>query len=259
MSATARPVLLDVADVSKQFGRLRVLDRVSLQVGDGEVLAIIGPSGSGKSTLLNCIANLEAIDSGVISFEGQALRVPPSEARRLRKEDLRRARAEIGMVFQSFNLFPHLTVLQNVMLAPRRVRRLPAEEARRQALEMLRRVGLEAKADERPARLSGGQAQRAAIARALAMRPRLMLFDEVTSALDPELVNEVLATMRDLAGSGMTMMVVTHEMAFARDVADRVAFFDQGCLVEIGPPDRIFGEARSERTRAFVAASRRGA
>ncbi len=258
MTPPASQVLLEVEAVGKRFGPLTVLDGVSLEVRDGEVLAIIGPSGSGKSTLLNCIANLETIDSGAIRFEGQPIRLPPGAAGRLRKQDLRRARVVIGMVFQSFNLFPHLTVLQNVMLAPRRVRRLPADEARAQGLEMLRRVGLESKAHEGPARLAGGQARRVAIARALAMRPRLMLFDEVTSALDPELVNEVLATLRDLATSGMTMMIVTHEMAFARDVADRVAFFDHGRLLEIGPPESIFASPQGERTRAFVAASRRG-
>ena len=250
-----RQVILDVEKVGKTFGALTVLQDVSLKVHGGEVLAIVGPSGSGKSTLLNCVAGLETIDNGAIAFEGQPIQVP---GRRLARRDLQRARVEIGMVFQSFNLFPHLTVLQNVMLAPRRVRKLSPAQAREQGLEMLRRVGLEAKAHERPSRLSGGQAQRVAIARALAMRPRLMLFDEVTSALDPELVNEVLATMRWLAGSGMTMMVVTHEMAFARDVADRVAFFDQGKLVESGSPAQIFEDAQSERTRAFIGASRRG-
>ena len=253
---TSRSVILEVEKVSKRFGAQAVLDEVSLELYDGEVLAVIGPSGSGKSTLLNCIAGLETIDSGAVRFEGQPIRLP-GRGSSLRKEDLQRARVEIGMVFQSFNLFPHLTVLENVMLAPRRVRKLTPPEARAQGLEMLRRVGLEAKAEERPSRLSGGQAQRAAIARALAMRPRLMLFDEVTSALDPELVNEVLATMRSLAASGMTMMVVTHEMAFARDVADRVAFFDHARMVEIGTPATVFEAARSERTRAFVSATRR--
>jgi ABC-type polar amino acid transport system ATPase subunit len=257
MSMNERQVILDVEKVGKAFGPLTVLQDISLQVHDGEVLAIVGPSGSGKSTLLNCIASLETIDSGAIRFEGQPICLPHGH-RGLASRDLLRARVEIGMVFQSFNLFPHLTVLQNVMLAPRRVRKLTAAQAREQGLEMLRRVGLEAKAHERPSRLSGGQAQRAAIARALAMRPKLMLFDEVTSSLDPELVNEVLATMRWLAGSGMTMMVVTHEMAFARDVSDRVAFFDEGRLVEIGSPAQIFENAQSERTRAFIRASRRG-
>lgn len=249
--------LISIEKAFKAFGALPVLQGVSLSVEKGEVIAIIGPSGSGKSTLLSCIADLEGLDSGKIFFEGKLVRAGDSEVQRPNPMDVKHARIEIGMVFQSFNLFPHMTVLENVMLAPVRVRKVAKKDAKEQALTLLRSVGLESKANERPANLSGGQMQRAAIARALAMRPKLMLFDEVTSALDPELVNEVLSTIKDLASSGMTMILVTHEMNFARDVADRVAFFDQGQLVEIRTSHEMFTDAAHERTRAFLSAYNR--
>ncbi len=250
--AGAAPLV--VADgVVKRYGSEVVLAGVSLAVAPGQVMVVIGPSGSGKSTLLRCLARLEPIQRGRILIEGR-LASQGTEERGPRPDpaDLRGLHHEIGMVFQSFNLFPHLTVLENVTLAPRRVRRLPAAEAEAQAMELLRRVGLEDKRDVHPARLSGGQQQRAAIARALAMRPRVMLFDEVTSALDPELVGEVLKVMRELAEQGMTMVVVTHEMAFAREVADDVVFMDRGAIVERGAPDRIFSAPAEARTRAFL-------
>jgi ABC-type polar amino acid transport system ATPase subunit len=245
--------LLAVDGVVKRYGAETVLDRVSLSVATGQVMVVIGPSGSGKSTLLRCVARLEAIQRGRILIDGSLASLgteEPADGRRA--EALRGSHHDVGMVFQSFNLFPHLTVMENVTLAPRRVRGLAAGEAAAQALELLRRVGLEDKRDAYPARLSGGQQQRAAIARALAMRPRIMLFDEVTSALDPELVGEVLKTMRELAEQGMTMLVVTHEMGFARDVADDVVFMDRGAIVERAPADRMFLEPREPRTRAFL-------
>jgi ABC-type polar amino acid transport system ATPase subunit len=245
---------LVVADgVVKQYGPDTVLDRVSLAVATGQVMVVIGPSGSGKSTLLRCIARLEPIQGGriliggVLAQKGAAEPGPEPDPGAVRA-----LRHDVGMVFQSFNLFPHLTVLENITLAPRRVRRLGAAEAETQAMELLQRVGLADKRDAYPARLSGGQQQRAAIARALAMRPRIMLFDEITSALDPELVGEVLKTMRTLAEQGMTMLVVTHEMGFARDVADDVVFMDRGAIVERGAPDRIFEAPAEPRTRAFL-------
>ena len=244
--------LVVVDKVVKRYGADTVLDRVSLSVAAGQVMVVIGPSGSGKSTLLRCLARLEPIQAGRILIDGalasQGTEEPPSTAARLLTADTH----DVGMVFQSFNLFPHLTVLENVTLAPRRVRGMSAAEAEILAVELLRRVGLEDKRDQHPARLSGGQQQRAAIARALAMRPRIMLFDEVTSALDPELVGEVLKTMRGLAEQGMTMLVVTHEMGFARDVADDVVFMDRGIIVERAPPERIFAQPAEPRTRAFL-------
>jgi ABC-type polar amino acid transport system ATPase subunit len=245
---------LVVADgVVKRYGADTVLDRVSLSVGTGQAMVVIGPSGSGKSTLLRCIARLEPIQRGRILLDGVLVSRgtedagPGPEA-----ASLRGPRHDVGMVFQAFNLFPHLTVLENVTLAPRRVRGLAPAEAEAQAMELLQRVGLADKRDAYPARLSGGQQQRAAIARALAMRPRVMLFDEITSALDPELVGEVLKTMRELAEQGMTMLVVTHEMGFARDVADDVVFMDRGAILERAPPDRMFLEPAEARTRAFL-------
>jgi ABC-type polar amino acid transport system ATPase subunit len=245
--------LVVVDAVVKRYGPDTVLDRVSLSVDTGQVMVVIGPSGSGKSTLLRCIARLERIQRGRILIDASLASLgteEPGDGRRA--GTLRGAHHDVGMVFQSFNLFPHLTVLENVTLAPRRVRGLAPAEAEAQALELLRRVGLEDKRDAHPARLSGGQQQRAAIARALAMRPRIMLFDEVTSALDPELVGEVLKTMRELAEQGMTMLVVTHEMGFARDVADHVVFMDRGAIVERAPAARMFLEPREPRTRAFL-------
>ena len=243
--------LLVVDGVVKRYGAETVLDRASLEVAAGQVMVVIGPSGSGKSTLLRCVALLEPIQRGRILFDGgvAARGVEESDGP---AADPAALRHDVGMVFQSFNLFPHLTVMENVTLAPRRVRGMAPEEAEALGVELLRRVGLEDKRDVHPSRLSGGQQQRVAIARALAMRPRVMLFDEVTSALDPELVGEVLKTMRGLAEQGMTMLVVTHEMGFARDVADDVIFMDRGAIVERGAPDRIFASPAEARTRAFL-------
>jgi ABC-type polar amino acid transport system ATPase subunit len=246
------PLVL-VEGVVKRYGADTVLDRVSLSVGTGQVMVVIGPSGSGKSTLLRCIARLEPIQRGRILLDGTLASAGTEEpGPGPEGAALRGLRHDVGMVFQSFNLFPHLTVLENITLAPRRVRRLAPAEADAQAMELLQRVDLADKRDAYPARLSGGQQQRAAIARALAMRPRIMLFDEVTSALDPELVGEVLKTMRELAEQGMTMLVVTHEMGFARDVADDVVFMDRGAIVERAAPDQIFREPAEARTRAFL-------
>jgi ABC-type polar amino acid transport system ATPase subunit len=240
--------------VEKRFGKVPVLCGIDLSVAQREVVVLIGPSGSGKSTLLRCVSLLEPIQKGEIWVEGVPIAIGSEEpdGRRADRAAIKRLRHEIGMVFQSFNLFPHLTVLENVTLAPRRVLRLPRLEAEAQALQLLERVGLVDKAKEHPARLSGGQQQRAAIARALAMRPKIMLFDEVTSALDPELVGEVLLVMRQLAEGGMTMVVVTHEMRFARDVADRVVFMDRGVIVEQGLPAALFTKPTEARTRSFL-------
>jgi ABC-type polar amino acid transport system ATPase subunit len=240
--------------VNKSFGRLRVLRDVSLTVEKGEVVCIIGPSGAGKSTLLRCINHLEGIDSGTIYLEDEPVyryvrngKVVVDPERRVEA-----LRSEVGMVFQSFNLFPHLTALENVMLAPVHVRNEPREDARRRAEALLAKVGLSDKVDAYPQELSGGQQQRVAIARSLAMQPKALLFDEVTSALDPELIGEVLRVMRQLAAEGMTMIVVTHEMGFARDVADRVLFMADGVVVEEGSPEQIFKAPRHERTRQFL-------
>jgi ABC-type polar amino acid transport system ATPase subunit len=245
--------LIVVEGVVKRYGNLVVLNQVDLEVSPGQVMVIIGPSGSGKSTLLRCVARLETIQRGQIIIDGKvAARGTEEPGIKGDSATLHVLRHEVGMVFQSFNLFPHLTVLDNITLAPRRVRRMAPRDAEALAMELLNRVGLEDKRDAHPARLSGGQQQRAAIARALAMRPRIMLFDEVTSALDPELVGEVLKVMRELADQGMTMLVVTHEMGFARDVADDVVFMDKGAVVERAPPERIFAEPAEPRTRAFL-------
>jgi ABC-type polar amino acid transport system ATPase subunit len=240
--------------VNKSFGRLQVLRDVSLTVDKGEVVCIIGPSGAGKSTLLRCINHLEGVDSGTIYLEEEPVyryvrdgKVVVDTERRVEA-----LRSEVGMVFQSFNLFPHLTALENVMLAPVHVRNEPREDARRKAEALLAKVGLSDKVDAYPQELSGGQQQRVAIARSLAMQPKAMLFDEVTSALDPELIGEVLRVMRQLATEGMTMIVVTHEMGFARDVADRVLFMADGVVVEEGSPEQIFKTPRHERTRQFL-------
>jgi polar amino acid transport system ATP-binding protein len=230
--------------VRKSFGELVVLDGIDLQVAAGEVLVVIGPSGSGKSTLLRCTNLLEPLDSGSIFLEGDEI---------TRKgTDVSAVRQRIGMVFQQFNLFPHLTALDNVTLAARRIRKVPRGRAEARARELLASVGLEEKAPQYPHELSGGQQQRVAIARALMMEPHVMLFDEVTSALDPELVGEVLVVMRDLARSGMTMMVVTHEMQFAREVGDRLVFMDAGRIVEQGLPPDVLDRPREERTRRFL-------
>jgi ABC-type polar amino acid transport system ATPase subunit len=248
----AEPLVV-VDGVVKKYGAEPVLNGVSLTVDSGQALVVIGPSGSGKSTLLRCLAALEPIQHGLILIDGVLAAKgvedpgpPPDRAA------LRQLRDKVGMVFQQFNLFPHLTVMENITLAPRRVRGMPTEQAESIAIDLLRRVGLEDKRDVHPERLSGGQQQRAAIARALAMQPRVMLFDEVTSALDPELVGEVLRTMRQLAEQGMTMLVVTHEMGFARDVADDVIFMDRGQIVERGAPADIFEKPQHARTRAFL-------
>jgi ABC-type polar amino acid transport system ATPase subunit len=238
----------------KSFGRLEVLTDVSLTVQKGEVVCIIGPSGAGKSTLLRCINHLESIDSGSIHFEGRPVYRYIRAGRAVTDPDKRieAIRAQIGMVFQSFNLFPHLTVLGNVTEAPVHVLNEPAGQADERGMAVLRKVGLAGKAGAYPHQLSGGQQQRVAIARALAMNPKVMLFDEATSALDPELVGDVLRVMRQLASEGMTMVVVTHEMDFARDVADRVIFMDQGAIVEQGPPHIVFTAPRSPRTQQFL-------
>ncbi len=239
--------------VRKAYGARVVLRGVDLAVDSGEVLVIIGPSGGGKSTLLRLVAGLDVIDGGEIAVEGTT--VQTASPRKRDPDSQRRAqslRREVGMVFQQFNLFPHMTVLANVMLAPRLVRGLSVPEAQLLAEELLERVGLLDHKDASPRQLSGGQQQRVAIARALAMRPRIMLFDEVTSALDPELVGEVLAVIRELAAEGMTMLIVTHEMAFARDIADRVVFIDDGMIAESGAPDLMFSAPHNERTRAFL-------
>jgi len=236
--------VIQVRDVTKSFGDRPALCGVSLDVALGEKVVIIGPSGCGKSTLLRCLNRLEIPDEGTIAIDG----VPLVEDH----PDLDRHRADVGMVFQRFNLFPHMTALANVALAPRVVRRQGRPEAEARAMDMLDRVGLADRAGAYPAQLSGGQQQRVAIARALAMEPKVMLFDEVTSALDPELVREVLAVMEDLARGGMTMLVVTHEMRFARDVGTRLLFMDQGRILEEGPPAEVLDSPREVRTREFL-------
>ena len=240
--------------VHKRFGRLEVLKGITLQVMPGEVMVLLGPSGSGKSTFLRCINHLEKINSGRLSVDGELVgyRQVGDELHELRESDITRKRAEIGMVFQHFNLFPHMTALENVTCAPMRVKRIPRDRANTSARELLARVGLPEKLGAYPAQLSGGQQQRVAIARALAMEPKLMLFDEPTSALDPELVDEVLQAMQQLARDGMTMIVVTHEMGFAREVADTVVFMDAGVVVESGEPASVLSRPRHERTRSFL-------
>lgn len=229
--------------VNKSFGSLHVLKDVDLTVTKGEVVVIIGPSGSGKSTLLRCLNYLEEPQSGQIIIDN----IPLNNL-----ENINKVRQEVGMVFQRFNLFPHMTVLDNIILAPMKVRNTSKADAEQLAHKLLARVGLSEKATEYPDNLSGGQQQRVAIARALAMQPKIMLFDEPTSALDPEMVNEVLDVMKDLAKSGMTMVVVTHEMGFAREVGDRVIFMDEGRIVESGSPEEIFTMAKEERTQGFL-------
>jgi polar amino acid transport system ATP-binding protein len=240
--------------VHKRFGRLEVLKGITLNVQPGEVMCLLGPSGSGKSTFLRCINHLEKINAGRLSVDGELVgyREQSGKLHELHERDIARKRADIGMVFQHFNLFPHMTALENVTLAPIQVANTSRAEARERALELLRRVGLEDKVSTYPVALSGGQQQRVAIARALAMQPKLMLFDEPTSALDPELVGDVLDVMRQLARDGMTMIVVTHEMGFAREVADSVVFIDEGVVVEAGTPAEVLGAPRHERTKAFL-------
>jgi polar amino acid transport system ATP-binding protein len=239
----SQPVLR-VSDVRKRFGSTIVLDGVSLAVAEHTVTALIGASGSGKSTLLRCVNLLEVVDDGVIELDGQDITDP--------RTDQNAVRRRIGIVFQSFNLFPHMSVIDNVTLAPRVVQKVDKDTARARGMELLDRVGLAGKADDYPDRLSGGQQQRTAIARALASEPRLLLLDEVTSALDPELVGEVLELVRELKGSGMTIVMATHEMGFARDVADQVCFLDAGRVAETGPAHQVLGDPTEERTRAFL-------
>src|SRR5919202_2452977 len=235
---------VDIRGVRKHFGDLCVLDGIDLEVGEHDVVCLIGASGSGKSTLLRCLNLLERVDAGSIVVDGQNLTNG--------KVDVNALRRKIGIVFQSYNLFPHMTVLQDVTLAPRKTLGLSRDEAEARARPLLERTGLLEKAEEFPDRLSGGQQQRVAIVRALAMEPKLMLLDEITSALDPQLVAEVLSLVRELAQSGMTMVIATHEMSFAREVAEKVCFLDGGRILEEGPPEQMFTEPREERTRAFL-------
>ena len=248
------PAMVAAESVHKRFGRHEVLKGLTLEVAAGEVMCLLGPSGSGKSTFLRCINHLEKIDAGRLSVDGELVgyRQLGHRLHELREGEIARKRAEIGMVFQSFNLFPNMSALENVTCAPIRVKGISRARARDAGRELLARVGLPEKLDSYPSQLSGGQQQRVAIARALAMEPKLMLFDEPTSALDPELVGEVLAVMRQLASDGMTMVVVTHEMAFAAEAADTVVFMDDGLVVESGAPDDVLGRPRHERTRAFL-------
>ena len=250
----ATRLMIEIEGLHKHFGPLHVLRGIDLSVAVGEVVCIIGPSGSGKSTLLRCINHLEVAEQGRIRVDGELVYRDEVEGRFRAHSNraIAAVRAQVGMVFQQFNLFPHLTVVGNIIEAPVHVLRKPKKDARRRALELLAQVGLADKAEAYPEELSGGQQQRVAIARALAMDPKAMLFDEVTSALDPELVAEVLAVMRDLARRGMTMLVVTHEMNFARQVASRVIFMDHGAIVEQDLPERIFGAPREARTRDFL-------
>jgi polar amino acid transport system ATP-binding protein len=236
---------VQVTGVSKWFGELQVLHSIDLEVREHNVVCLIGASGSGKSTLLRCLNLLERVEEGEIVVDGQRLTHEKVDVNELRKK--------IGIVFQAYNLFPHMTVLQNVMLAPRKARGVSRDEAEARARQLLQRIGLEAKAEEYPDRLSGGQQQRVAIVRALAMEPKLMLLDEITSALDPQLVSEVLALVRELADTGMTMILATHEMGFARECADKVCFLDGGVILEEGPPQEIFRNPREPRTREFLA------
>ncbi|SDP11941.1 amino acid ABC transporter ATP-binding protein [Clostridium gasigenes] len=237
-------MIIKVDNLRKHYGQLEVLKDISLEVAEGEVVCIIGPSGSGKSTLLRCLNALEEVTSGeVVVLEHNILE---------KKANINKLREDIGMVFQSFNLFPHLSVIENIAMAPKLIKKIGKDEAEKQAIELLKRVGLEEKKNEYPNNLSGGQKQRVAIARALAMNPKVMLFDEPTSALDPEMVGEVLNVMKDLAKEGMTMIVVTHEMGFAREVSDRVIFMDGGYILEDSTPKEIFTNAKNERCIEFL-------
>ncbi|AOA01036.1 MULTISPECIES: amino acid ABC transporter ATP-binding protein [Carnobacterium] len=237
-------VKLNVQELKKSYGSLEVLKGLNLEVQEGEVVCLIGPSGSGKSTFLRCMNHLEEINGGTIIIDGYDLTDTSL--------DINKVRENIGMVFQHFNLFPHLTILENITLAPIELKKLTKEEARQKAFDLLETVGLREKADAYPSSLSGGQKQRVAIARALAMSPDIMLFDEPTSALDPEMVGDVLAVMQQLAKEGMTMIVVTHEMGFAKEVADRVVFMDGGLIVEEGKPEEVFNQPKNERTKNFL-------
>ncbi|MER1988098.1 amino acid ABC transporter ATP-binding protein [Solibacillus sp. FSL H8-0523] len=236
--------MIKVENLHKHFGKLEVLKGIDYEIAEKEVVCVIGPSGSGKSTFLRCLNLLEEVTDGAIYIDGVKINDP--------KTNINEIRTEVGMVFQQFNLFPHMSVLDNVTMAPMQVRKMNKADAEKLAVELLAKVGLREKADSYPQQLSGGQQQRVAIARALAMKPKIMLFDEPTSALDPEMVKEVLEVMKNLAKEGMTMFVVTHEMGFAREVSDRVLFMDGGYIVEQGPPDQIFGNPQNERTKAFL-------
>ncbi len=236
--------MIEVSNLTKEFGKLKVLKGISETIKESEVVCVIGPSGSGKSTFLRCINLLETPTSGEVYIDGEQIN---------RKDvDINRIRKKLGMVFQNFNLFPHMTTLENITISPIQANKTAKAEAEKKAKELLQMVGLQDKANVYPASLSGGQKQRAAIARALAMQPEIMLFDEPTSALDPEMVGEVLQVMKELANRGMTMMIVTHEMGFAREVADRVLFIDEGLIVEQGTPEEIFGNPKNERTKNFL-------
>lgn len=236
--------MIEVSNLRKEFGKLKVLQGISETIKENEVVCVIGPSGSGKSTFLRCINLLETPTSGEIYIDGEQINK--------KDVDINKIRQKLGMVFQNFNLFPHMTTLQNIIISPVRVNRIEKSRAEQEAMELLRMVGLSDKAHVYPSSLSGGQKQRAAIARALAMKPEIMLFDEPTSALDPEMVGEVLQVIKELAHKGMTMVIVTHEMGFAREVADRVLFMDEGLIVEQGSPDQIFGNPQNERTKNFL-------
>jgi putative glutamine transport system ATP-binding protein len=236
--------VIEFRQVNKWFGSLHVLNDINLTVKQGEVVVVCGTSGSGKSTLIRCINKLEPIQSGKIIVDGQSLKDP--------KTDISKLRAEIGMVFQQFNLYPHKTALENIILAPVKVRKMPKEEAKKIATDLMEKVGIPEKIHSYPAQLSGGQQQRVAIARALAMQPKIMLFDEPTSALDPEMINEVLEVMVNLAREGMTMIVVTHEMGFAKKVSHRIIFMDEGRIIEEGTPESFFVQPKNERTRIFL-------
>ncbi|HZG83662.1 amino acid ABC transporter ATP-binding protein [Paenibacillus sp.] len=236
--------MIKVTGLTKSFGKIHVLKGIDTTIAKGEVVVVIGPSGSGKSTFLRCLNLLETPTSGEIEFDGLPLTG--------RKTDINKLRERMGMVFQQFNLFPHLKVIDNITIAPKKLKGMPDAEARALAMKLLARIGLQDKAEAYPSQLSGGQKQRIAIARALAMQPAVMLFDEPTSALDPEMVGEVLDVMRELAREGMTMVVVTHEMGFAREVGDRVVFMDGGVIVEEGPPERLFADPQHPRTKEFL-------
>ncbi|HEY0871009.1 MAG TPA: amino acid ABC transporter ATP-binding protein [Acidothermaceae bacterium] len=248
-------LMVDAQKVHKSFGAVEVLKGIDFQVEPGQVVCLLGPSGSGKSTFLRCINHLEKINAGRLFVDGELVgyRQQGDKLHELSEKDVAKKRTEIGMVFQHFNLFPHMTAMGNIIEAPCQVKNEPKAEVRQRATELLAKVGLADKASAYPRQLSGGQQQRVAIARALAMRPKLMLFDEPTSALDPELVGDVLAVMKDLARSGMTMIVVTHEIGFAREVADTVVFMDGGVVVEQGPPSEVISNPRHERTKTFLA------
>ncbi len=246
--------MIKLENVYKSFGKLEVLKNINLEVTKGEVVCIIGPSGSGKSTLLRCLNHLERITEGRTIIDGELIdeKVKGKDSLKISPKKVALVCAELGMVFQRFNLFPHLTVLENIIEAPLTVKKIAREIVMEEATLLLKKVGLEDKKDEYPSRLSGGQQQRVAIARALAMNPKIMLFDEPTSALDPELVGEVLEVMKQLARDGMTMLVVTHEMGFAREVANRIIFMDQGQIIEDSSPEEIFSNPRQERTKSFL-------